>query len=176
MGELADRLLDLAVTATSPDGQVSASVQRQGRAVEVSFRPAAYRRYREAQLAHQLNQLATLTFTRYRRQEDEVLAGALGPASADGIQHRRYRDRLARLVAKSSGDGIRISSRGLVSWEVTLASGLLRRMPEPEFVTEMVGAVARLLDGYTAQALRLKDEIFDLGYPERLRRMTGLVR
>jgi hypothetical protein len=175
MGELADRLLGMVVTATSPDGQIGARVSGQGRTVEVSFRPGAYRRYREDALAHQLGQLATLTFTRYRRQEDELVAAAFG-GTAHEAGRDGYQERLRHLVASAAGDGIEITSRGLASWQVSIGTGLLRRLPEAEFVTALADAVGRLLNRYNAHVLRLKDEVFGLGYPERLRQVAGLNR
>jgi hypothetical protein len=79
-------------------------------------------------------------------------------------------------VASTEGDGLTITSRGLVTWQVAIETGLLRRLPEAEFVAALVAAVGRLLDRYNAQVWRLKDEVFGLGYPERLRQEAGLGR
>lgn len=181
MGELAERLGTMVVTATSPDGQVSARVRGSAAAVEVTFSPGAYPRYREDGLARRLEQLATLTFTRYRRTEQEIVAAVFAePLTDDGTdfgpQRHRYIKALAHVVATGESDDgqLRVTARGLVAWEVTIAPGALRRRSEQEFLDALSTAVRRLLADYNAQVFAVQDEIYDLGYPEEVRQAAGM--
>lgn len=181
MGELADRLDRMIVEATSPDGKITSRVRGQGETIEVAFRPGAYDRYHESGLADQLARLATLTFVRYRRDEQEIVDAALAlPVTDDkfefGSERRRYIEAVKQLVAvgASADEQIEITSRCLVTWEVSIADGALDRWSEREFVAALVGAVDRLLLRYKAQVFALKDEIYDLGYPDSLRQAIGI--
>jgi hypothetical protein len=180
MGELADRLDRMIVEATSPDGKITSRVRGQGETIDVAFQPGAYDRYRESDLADQLARLATLTFVRYRRDEQEIVDAAFALPVDDrfefGSERRRYIEAVKQLVAVGASDDgrINITSRCLVTWEVSVADGALDRWSEREFVAALVGAVHRLLLRYKAQVFALKDEIYDLGYPDSLRQAIGI--
>src|SRR5690242_3512715 len=109
MGQLAERLAGLVTQAASPDGHISVRMRGQGDDIQVTLRPGAYARYTELALADQLARLATLAFTRYRRDEQEMLdamdQSSWGSGDNDGD---RYLDRLTQLVALGSSDDGRI--------------------------------------------------------------------
>lgn len=181
MGELGDRLDAMVVQASSPDGQINVSVRGQGELIDIAFRAGAYRRYREEELAHQLSRLATLAFTRYRREEQEIIDAAFGESVNDelseyGAERRRYNEALERLTAVgASGDGaVQVRTVGLVTWTVSIAPGTLDRCTEQEFLAEARTAVGALLARYQAGVLALKDEIYDFGYPDSVRRAAGV--
>jgi hypothetical protein len=179
MGALADQLNGMVVEATSPDGQIFARVRGQGTAVEVAFRRHAYRRYTERVLGEQLARLAALIFVGYRRGEQGIVESAFatgGDGSDLAPERRRYLDAVERLTAVGASDDgqLRIATRCLVTWEVAIADGTLLRLPEREFLAALLTAVRRLLSHYDAQVFALKDEIYDLGYPNSLRQAVGL--
>lgn len=181
MGQLADRLRDMVVTATSPDGHITARVRGQGEGFEVSFGPGAYRGYSHGALTYQLTHLATLAFTAHRRAEqsivDKVMATPLRDDGVDfGPERRRYLQALKELTAVGESDGgqLRLSSRGLIAWEITIDPTALDRWSERQFLQALHLAVARLLAHHAAQVFALKDDIYDLGFPDRIREAAGI--
>jgi hypothetical protein len=165
----------LTVTASSPDGQISAEVSWEGQVLSLTFRPGAYRRYTESILSHQLTQLATLLWTRQRRYYREMVDAAFdNPIHDDAVDlgpgRREYRQRLGQIVAEgaSADRSIRVRTEGMRRWEFTIAEQTLRRLLEREFVGQLSGAVANLLASHQVQVILLKDEIYGLGLPDRL--------
>jgi hypothetical protein len=159
------------VTARSPDGQISATVQGRDR-VRLAFEPDAYRWYDESNLAHQLGQLATLTWVAYRRTYFELLSEAVGeavrgPAPAHGHRESAFREGLEQLTmqARSAGGWVFVHSQALVRWRVEVGPGACRRLPEQEFLAEVDQALRAVLTDYYEQVRRLKDEHFDLKLP-----------
>jgi hypothetical protein len=181
MGALADRLDDMTIEAVSPDGKIHARVRRQGDSIDVTFQRGAYQQYREQVLAHQCGRLAMLVFARYRRDEREIVESALPTEAGDSeidasSERRRYLEALEHVTAVGATDDqqISITSRRLISWEITIADGALDRRTEEQFRSELVTTLHRLLADYRTQVFRLKDEIYDLGYPASLRAAIGL--
>jgi len=172
MGELAERLSLIAVEARSPDGGLVAAVAgRQD--VSVRFLSDAYRRYRRADLAHQLEVLATLAWTRYRRSYLEVVASWADrdeePATTD--QDREFQGRLAALeiVGVSASGWVTVRSRALVSWHVEIAGEPVGSLTEPEFLAELDSAVSALLADHRAKVTLLTDAVYDIGLPRSMR-------
>jgi hypothetical protein len=181
VGQLADHLAAMTVDATSPDGHITAHIRGQADTLDITFRPGSYDRYDERRLADQVAKLAALLFVRYRRYEQEIVEAAfvdpLTDEGADfGPERGQYLDRIKQVVAEGASDDgqIRLSSRCLVSWEVHIAEGALDGWSEGEFTSALSTAAHRLLADYRGQVFRLKDEIYDLGYPESLRQWVGL--
>lgn len=181
MGELADRLDSLDVRASSPDGRIHASVLGSGRSIEVSFDPDSYQWYAEPMLGYQLAQLATLTFVRFRRDQQESMALVYGQSIADdgiefGPERRRYREKLAQVVSTGhSPDGAtRVTSRAMVSWTFDIAAGTVRAVPERQFLSGLQAAVDDVIRDYRVQSFILRDEVYDGGYPTWLREAMGL--
>lgn len=166
--ELEDRIGLLVVDARSPDGHVSARVQGRG-SVSVGIDRGEYGRYDESGLAHQLAQLATVAWARYRRLYSETLEDYAGtPSEAeDSAQERTFAERSEQLECsgRSAGGDIELRTRGLRQWDVTIAPGTLARLPEHTFVAELSGAVAEVLADHRARMVLLTDELFDLGLP-----------
>ncbi|MBO0870694.1 MAG: YbaB/EbfC family nucleoid-associated protein [Micromonosporaceae bacterium] len=177
MGELADRLDALVVSARSPDGRVEAVVGDRGTTVSVSFQPGVYRRYGETALAHQLEQMARLAWTRYARDVSETIDFYYARADGDFRTHgegvtdtperRRYLQELAEIVVEASSPEEHVSLRthALASWKVTIAAGALGRLSEGQFLDELHAAVETLLARYRFRMLRIRDDIYGLGIP-----------
>lgn len=182
MGELSDRLAGAVAEAMSPDGQISASVTGAGDSVEVTMRrPGAYERYTDGGIAHQLSQLATLTATRHLRLERKIVAETFGESMLvdDGFdldpELREYRQAIAQLVAWADSDGsqIRLSTRGMVSWQAILAPGTVRRLSEDEFLEELHGAIGNLFATWHKKVMVIRDDLYNLGWSEQSRRANG---
>jgi hypothetical protein len=164
MVELARRLERITVGATSPDGRIRARVG--GRLdLELAFAPRSYGRHTEAELGHQLGQLATLAWTRYHREYLEVESAFLDHA----VQEQDARDRLFEERAKqltvertSPARWVTVRSRALARWDFHLDSGVLQRLSERHFINEVLGATADTIRAYRAGRARLLDEFYSL--------------
>lgn len=169
MGALADELADQIVRVHSPDGLVTATVS--GRQLDISFAAGAYSSYDERSLSHQLAKLGTLTLTAYRRSQRVVMARAFDDdlVTDDGIEYglerRHYRQRLANIVVAgtSPDDSVQIRINSLASWEVTIADGTLRRLPQYSFVAALGQAVAEVLARHRREVAIAIDEVYGFG-------------
>jgi hypothetical protein len=173
MGEFADRVALLSVQADSPDGRVRGRVGGRMR-VDIRFRGGAYDGYAERDLGHQLGQLASVLFSRYRREYDEVTAVYRDgpPAAYEEPEDVAFRQRRAELVVHGrSGSGwIEVSSRALVRWDVVVAAGAVRALTEQAFLAEVDGAAADILRDWQQKVIVLGDQIYGIGVPSALRR------
>jgi hypothetical protein len=179
VGELADRLSALSVEARSPDGRISA-LARGTDDITVRFTGDAYRRYTESDLARQLEQLAVLTWTRYRRAHNSIIESFVdqdGPVSGDNEQDRVFYERLEHLtvVGASTDRWVTLQSRALVRWDVTVVDGAVRALTEEQFLGELGSAVADLMGDYQAQLIFMTDEIYDIGLPSSTRAPGAIV-
>ena len=123
-------------------------------------------------MAHQLAQLAKLTWTRHHRDSKQLVEHHLEtPTHDDGIEfgpeRRQYRERMEQLVAEGrSDDGtIRARTRGFLTWEFRLAPDCLRRLSEDQFVTQLQTAITRLREDHSWQVTALKEEIYGSTLP-----------
>jgi hypothetical protein len=182
---LGQRFAGLDVETVSRDGLISARVQGLGNSFTVAFRREdAYRRYSSDVLGYQLAQLATLAFVRYQRAKQQIVDSELGAAALHddgaefGPERRRYRERLAQITAAGvSGDGrVTVWTRGMVDWQVTIVPGTVARVAEREFLGALTGTVSRLVTRYRAQVVVVRDDIYDFGYPDSFRRVSGIGR
>lgn len=141
MGDLADRLSTLRVTATSPDGGITATVSG-GHQLNVTFRAGAYRGYRDSQLGHQLARLTTLTWITHERESRRILGAKIDSPTDDATrydtQSRRFRERAERVVteATSANGSIHLSTRALLDWQVVLAAGTVDCYGAGSFLAE----------------------------------------
>jgi hypothetical protein len=182
VGEVADRLKDLSVTVSSPDGNIQAQVVG-GRPRPLTFRTGAYKRYTETQLAHQLARTATLLFVGRDRgvqaiMEEAGLHRPRRPSEALDEAQRRYLAALPNIYATGLGprELVRFETTGLVHWQCTIADGALRYLSEREFVGEVMGAAQKVLDNHRYETALLRNEHFGSRLAdatrERMRRRT----
>lgn len=176
MGEYADQLARVSVQAESPNGQIVGRVGGQMQ-VEIRFRENAYRRFSEHELGHQLGQLASVLWSRYRREYDEVTAFYRDgePAPYEESEDVAFRERRAALTVRgrSSRGWIEASSRALVRWEVTVDAGAVRTLTESEFFAELDSAVTDILRDWRHKVIVLTEEIYGIGVPSALRITAG---
>ena len=163
MGELAHRLERIAVEATSPDGRIRARV-RGKLELDLEFGARSYGSYQEAELARQLGQLATVTWTRYHREYVEAEKAFLDWSVQERDPHdRQFEEQAAQLtVAGSSPDGwVTMRSRALIRWDVHLLQDVQRQLPEQRFIGEVLGAATDTIRAYRAGRARLLDQFYD---------------
>ncbi|MCM4083080.1 hypothetical protein [Paractinoplanes hotanensis] len=172
MGELAERLSLLVVEAASPDGDISATARGPGD-VRIGFAPGAYRRYRAAVLARQVEALATALWVRYRRRYLEIVSSWTyrdeEPEPTD--EDRDFQRQLADLqvTGVSARGRVIVRSRALVSWHVEIAGEPVGSLTESEFLAELGSAVAALLADHRAKVTLLTDAVYDIGLPRAMR-------
>ena len=181
MGELRDRLDAVAADATSPDRNITISTHGKASSIDVVFRPAAYRRYREADLAHQLAQAITQLFDQYRHAQRSAVHAVYeivvhGDDSDADPGSRQYHQRSRQLAASGRAENgtVRINSQGLVTWQLTISDGATRHLTEKAFLDGLSAAFHDLLIDYRAQLVLLKDEIYGYGNSPDRRRTLGL--
>lgn len=164
VGELAGRLQRIVVEATSPDGMIRGRVR--GRLdLDLEFVRRAYGSYRDAELARQLGQLATSTWTRYRREYLDVENAFLDwSVQEKDARDRLFEERAERLTVEvsSPGGSVAVRSRALVRWDFTLAPGVQRRLTEQQFVAEVLAVAGKTVRAYRTARVRLLDQFYDL--------------
>jgi hypothetical protein len=182
MGELLDRLERLRVEARSPDGRIGAEAHGKYH-VTVWFAANAYRAYTEWDLGHQLAQLASVVWTRYRRQYTEIMAAFLDePPPVLDSDDLRFQQRLEEMTVagRSTSQWINVRSRALVRWEFAISGGAIHTLGEEEFLAELNSAVTDILRDYQSKLRLLTDDIYDIGLPrsareQRRARLKGAV-
>jgi len=183
VSDLAERLRGLVVEARSPDGHLAGRYGGDGAILDVTMTGGMYGLYREHQLERQLAELTTRLFAAYRNAERELTEAEFAqPLRDDGIdfgpERRRYLAGFEQLTATGSAaeDAVTVRTRGLSTWEYTIRAGTLRRVGERDLLAAVGTAVRRLLRKFHLQVFVLRDEVYDLGFPEDLRRELGFGR
>ncbi|GAA4619357.1 hypothetical protein GCM10023195_87450 [Actinoallomurus liliacearum] len=178
--DLADRLLSLTVTATSPDGRISATFGGQGERIQLVFRPGDYRHYSGTLLAQELSRLAMRVMAGYVRAQTKLIDAAVPDVLHDdaieyGLEDREFRRRLAAIrTAATSPDGrITVVSQALVRWDVRIADGTVSRVSEDTFTAGLLTAFRGVLARHRAEVRRLKDEYYGSGTSDKTRQRVG---
>jgi hypothetical protein len=166
VGRLAERLAALTVSVTSPDGSIQAR-SRGGQLAGLTFRPSAYPRYSETDLAHQLARTATLLYIGHERavqqtMEEFGLRRATEPSHARDEAQRRFLEAVQKIAVTGSGSRelVTFEIAGMASWQCWIAAGTPQRVPEREFVAEVTEAARDVLRKTTLEKAWLKNEFF----------------
>src|SRR5215475_3896211 len=148
MGVLADRLDDMQVQATSPDGHISGLLRNRSE-VFIAFRPGSYVQYDEHRLQEQLGALARLLWAGRTREYYAAISE----------RDRAYRSARDELVAEGmSADGlVYIGVRGMRTWAVRIADGALRSLREQDFTERAYEASHAMILDQFAKIRQLKD-------------------
>jgi hypothetical protein len=183
-GDLGERLRTLAVTGTSPDGAIRATVTGDNQ-LSLRFQPGTYQWYDERGLARQLAGLGTTTWVAWTRQREETIRLASGLSRREAEQsrqqhadpgQRRFAEDLRRLECEgwSTSRLVRIGLTGVTRWQVEIADGTLHDRSEQAFTAEVGTAFDALIRDRTAKLALLRAEHFDIGVPGSwLRRVRG---
>lgn len=176
MGILIDQLDRLSVEACSPDGCIRAEARGRYR-ISIQFRRNAYPFYAESVLGQQIAHLATLTWSRYRREYVELVNAFVDDSTGEDSEcDRWFSDGLKQMIVTgSSASGrIRLRSRALVRWECVIAPGTVRALTERDFLAELDQAVAEVTSDYRARVIMLTDEVYGLALPQSYRSPTSV--
>jgi hypothetical protein len=177
MPSIRDYLDRMVVSATSPDGNVQATVSNYTEC-RVEFRPMSFARYDEEALAHQLSRLGALTWVAYRRGRTQAFRDSQRltevPTPPEDPRLRGYEEALARLDGSgvSASRVLHIGTIGMAQWTVEITPGALRRLGEASFLAEIHSAIEDLINDRKAKVILLKAEHLDLGIPRRWRDLT----
>ncbi|MFV2110322.1 hypothetical protein [Micromonospora sp. LOL_015] len=165
------------ISASSPDGAIWADTT-DGTDLRISFSYAAYGRYTDDTLAHQLCRLGQAMWVAFQRSQDElherrsasfrvIVSAPARPELTPG--QAAYARALNEVVASGgSPDGsITVRTTGALSWTVQLAEGTVTRMGESAFVSQLTAAVQAMLADRERKIAALKAEFLDLGVPKR---------
>lgn len=181
MSDFGDKLVALTVTATSPDGQITATFGGQGANIGFTFQPGVYKGYSETSLAHELSRLAMRVTATYVRAQTKLIDEEIPDVLHDdgieyGLEDREYRRRVTAIKAgaKSPDGQISVASKSLARWKVRIAEGAVRRTSEETFKAGLLSAIREVIAQHQFETLKLKDEYYDLGITNATRRRMGL--
>jgi hypothetical protein len=166
MGALGERLDAIRVTATTPDGTLSAEL-RHRTDLRLSLAAGVYDRCDERWLEARLEQLGRLLWTRRMKAYYEAASDVLEQKVTEEIRIRSPRDKVFRtrrdeVVAEGwSSDGwVCIAVRGMRKWEVRIADGTLDALTEDEFADTIREAAADLIHDQQDKVRELTAEIY----------------
>jgi hypothetical protein len=165
------------ISASSPDGAIWADTT-DGTDLRISFSYAAYGRYTDDGLAHQLSRLGQAMWVAFQRSQDElherrsasfqvVVSQPAHPELTPG--QAAYARALNEVVASGcSPDGaITVRTTGALYWTVLISDGTVTRLGESAFVSQLTAAVQAMLADRERKVAALKAEFLDLGVPKR---------
>lgn len=163
MGILADRLADMCVESSSPDGQITSEFRPPAN-VRIQFQGNTYHHYRERTLERQLSDLMGRWWTAYLTARAAAVAEATGlPAGDDEPWDSRERRLLTEreqtdFEGMSERQNIFVRSTGLRQWQVIVRDGCLATLDESEFGAELSSGFGAMMRDYHAKSALLRDK------------------
>lgn len=174
------------ISASSPDGAIWAATT-DGTDLRISFSYAAFGRYTDADLAHQLSRLGQAMWIAFQRSQNDIHERRLAsfpvapspsspPEPTPG--QAAYTEALNEVAAVgSSPDGsITVRTTGALYWTVELPNGTLARLGEGAFVSHLTAAVHAMLADREKKVAALKAEFLDLSVPRRWTELLNQLR
>lgn len=168
MTTLSDKIDNMTIRVTSPDGNIMAKLHNLY-SVRISFRPGSYPSYDADGLTSQLAALLTTVWETRRTTVRDLFAddGGLEPLREPhwDANRRRFREGLRnlRLRGASIGGLVKVRSTGMASFECRIKPGSLDSLTENQFVAEFNTALRALEADRRHQTAKLKDQHFDMG-------------
>jgi hypothetical protein len=163
MGELADRLGALRVSASAPGGGIHADLRGYSD-VDMYFSSGFYEQTSERELEHRLESLARLLWAAQVRAQSEVRSrlGAHPPDDPATVQDQIFAEERERLVAVGrSDDGrITVSVQGMRQWRIQLADDTVRSLDERSFLAAVRVVASRLVADQARQMIQLKGRVY----------------
>ena len=164
MGQIADEMGRLAITAYSPDKNVKGMLR--GDDMLVLFRDDAYEQYTERDLEPQLEHIANEVCRAYwraflgiaKRAGSTVYRKPEDTWDKPTRQFLKLRPTIESHAASSDGS-VQTSAVGMRNWQIRIKPGTLAERTETEFVTRLLTAAALLRRDYTATCVRLQGEL-----------------
>jgi hypothetical protein len=170
MGIFADRMAELDIQLSSPDGNIHARLSA-GDRFEVWFREGNYYRYTESSLEQQLISLARLLFVARRRARLSALSEAVGyrvqPGNSqpDDPRQRRFHEEQSQLVAVGRTAVIEVYGSPGEFWTIRIEPGTLAQLDEAGFLIELRAAVSQAMTDMRQQLLRLREDMYGQRLP-----------
>lgn len=165
MGIVGDRLDNLRVETSSPDGQVT-GVLRPPSELAIAFSYDRYRHYTERDLEHQLSVLVEQLWTEYREARLAAVVEATGrsagedtPWDANSRRYRAERDE-SRYEGMSNGRSVFVRSTGLLRWRFVIRDGALHALGEAALAADVASGYAALMRDCHQKLNRLRDKHF----------------
>lgn len=174
------------LSASSPDGAIWADTT-DGTDLRITFSYAAYGRYTDSGLAHQLSRLGQAMWVAFQRSQIEiherrsVSFRVVVDSSGTPEQTPRqvaYQQALNEVVAvgRSPEGSITVRTTGALYWAVNIADGTVAGVGEGAFVSLLTAAVREMLADREQQIAALKAEFLDLGVPRRWTELLNQLR
>lgn len=153
---LMQRMNQLAVTATSPDGTATATLSRR-EGIAVALRHDCKRRHSERSLAAEVSAALAGVLKGYTRAAAKVFGREPGAGFHPDMDRA-----MAELVTRAtSRDGyVKIERRGETGFELRLRPGTFGELTEPELGAEITSAVAAADREHSAAVERAHQSVF----------------
>lgn len=177
MDTVAQRIDKMNVTVTSPDGNIRATLVNRNR-IGLEFRSGAYEAYAKPSIEHQLERLALLLWSGYRKGYNAILNDGRSDrperrtvVPRDEAQRRFYQAvSEIHVRAKSPSQVVRMQTIGMQRWKVRLSDDALT-LPELRFGQEVLQAGGDVLNRFRGRIAQLKEEHFGYSFvKQRARR------
>ena len=157
MGELADRVDAMRITAMTRDGGITAELYDRDR-MSLSFRYGVYADCTDADLEQHLRTLAMRLWVARTREYRDIWADVTGDDSTgddppESFADRNGRDQRDQLTAAGSSSDGRIVLRvtGMRDWYVTIQPGTAWALDQWQFAAAVEQATAELIADHFAQ-------------------------
>lgn len=163
MGIFAERLDNLSIETSSPDGRIT-SVFTPIAQVDVSFRDDGYRGYTERGLERQLSAMADRWWIQYRDARHAAIAEATGQPAVEldrwKTNARRFHAEREATVCEgmSPRHAVFVSGTGLKRWNVVIRDGALAALDEAEFAAELAIAYSEAVRDFQRKLNLLRDK------------------
>jgi hypothetical protein len=173
--DFGERLRGMSATAASPDGQIRATISGD-LSLRITFSRGTFEWYDERGLSRQLASLGINTWVAWERERREIYRRSQSLTVEEAEQERRSSDdsrrdnfaadlRELECETVSPSAVLRIRTIGMINWQVEIEPGSLQQFRERDFVNEITGAFAGLMQDRERKLILLKAEHFDLGIP-----------
>lgn len=170
MGIMADRLNNMHVQVSSPDGQIQ-GVYRNRDDLSLSFTGSSFKHYQERTLEFQLSRLALLLWTGYQRVYDNAVSEVVGHPVKDerhtwDANRRRFREEQAKTVVQGMSDGkqVYLENTGMRNWHVVIKDGTVQTLDEEQFNTECVSAFYALMADHRMKMAALRNKHYGVPF------------
>lgn len=146
------RLEAMVVEAVSPDGVITATLSR-GRRVRLRLLPRGFTAYQPLELEAQLDAVVNAVYTGYReaRRDLRERNGLSGPRSSLAATIRAVRSN-----GTSTGDWVRVTTRGLSQWRFAVADNIVAALSADRFTAEAESAIAAAITEHDRLARLLR--------------------
>lgn len=164
MGEFADRMEQVRIQVTSPDGRIAALISGQN-SMQLQFKADAYERYTETGLQRQLEALLQDTWRERRAARFQILSQVLdqevGVREPTSPQERKFREEKSDVIGVGFTDEVEVLVLDECrEWQVRLTEGCLEALDSPAFLQHVQAATAEAVQDFRTKVSLLRSQIF----------------